>query len=70
MLLGEYRLSVDGAGWLRLPCAIRHALHELYAPDDAVLIATTFYEGCLVLYPRDVWLTDEEKLHRTGQSPS
>ena len=23
MLLGEYRLEVDSAGWLRLPCAKR-----------------------------------------------
>jgi MraZ protein len=68
MLLGEYRLSVEGAGWLRLPCCIRNALHEIYAPDDTALILTTFFERCLVCYPKVEWYKAPEQLRRMGAS--
>jgi MraZ protein len=70
MLLGEYRRSVKGAGWLCLPSSIRHALCELYAPDDTALILTTFFERCLVCYPRVEWFKAPEKLRRMGTSPA
>jgi MraZ protein len=68
MLLREYRLSVDGAGRLRLPCVIRQVLHKRYAPDDGALIATTFFERCLVGFPLVEWLKAQETLHRMGAS--
>jgi DNA-binding transcriptional regulator/RsmH inhibitor MraZ len=61
MLLGEYRLTLDRAGRFRLPAIIRHALHELDAPDDTMLIGTTFYEHCLVFFPRAEWLKTPEQ---------
>ena len=64
MLLGEYHLSLDRAGCLCLPSSIRHALRELYAPDDTALILTTFFEGCLVCYPVVEWYKAPERLRR------
>jgi MraZ protein len=69
MFLGEYRLSVEGAGWLTLPPGIRNALHELYAPDDDTLILSMFFERCLVCYPRVEWLKVPERLRSMGASP-
>ena len=70
MLLGEYRLSLDRAGRFSLPVGIRHALHELYTPEDTTLIGTTFYDRCLVYYPRAEWLSAKETLHRKGACPA
>jgi MraZ protein len=69
MLMGEYRLSVESAGWLRLPCAIRYALRQLYAPDDTALIVTSFFDNCLLLYPRAEWSKMPERLARMGATP-
>jgi MraZ protein len=69
MLLGEYHLSLDRAGWLRLPSSIRHALRELYAPDDTALILSMFFERCLVCYPRAEWFKAPERLARMGATP-
>jgi MraZ protein len=66
MLLGEYRRSVDDAGWLCLPGGIRTALHELYAPDDTALILTTFFDGCVLCYPVAEWYRAPERLRRMG----
>jgi MraZ protein len=66
MLMGEYRLSLDGAGRLTLPCAIRYALRQRYAPDDAALILTSFFDHCLVCYPQDEWRKMPERLRREG----
>ena len=69
MLLGEYHLSLDRAGGLSLPSSIRHALRELYAPDDTALILTTFFDGCLVCYPPVEWYKAPERLCRAGATP-
>lgn len=62
MLLGEYHLTLDDKGRLSVPASLRHALHELYAPDDATLVVTKFFENCLVLYPKTEWLTIQKQL--------
>ena len=62
MLLGEYHLNLDDKGRLSVPANMRHALHELYAPDDTTLVVTKFFENCLVLYPKAEWLTIQKQL--------
>ncbi len=62
MLLGEYHLNLDDKGRLSVPASLRNALHELYAPDDATLVVTKFFENCLVLYPKAEWLTIQTQL--------
>jgi MraZ protein len=62
VLLGEYHLTLDDKGRLSVPSALRHALHELYAPDDAALIVTKFFENCLVIYPKPVWSEIQQQL--------
>jgi transcriptional regulator MraZ len=69
MLLGEYHLSLDCAGWFSLPASIRYAMRQLYAPDDTALILTTFFEGCLVCYPVVEWYKAPERLARSGATP-
>jgi MraZ protein len=69
MLLGENRLRLDQVGRLTLPESIRHVLHELYAPDDAALVLTMFFERCLVCYPRAEWVKVPEQLRRIGATP-
>jgi|RhiMetStandDraft_8_1073273.scaffolds.fasta_scaffold29160_1 transcriptional regulator MraZ len=69
MLLGEYPLRVESAGWLPLPGIIRTQLHECYAPDDAALIVTTFFDWCLVCYPVVEWYTMPDRLRRMGATP-
>ena len=68
-LLGEYRLNLDEKGRLSVPAAWRHALHELYAPDDAKFIVTRFFEDCLVLYPEPEWLTIQQQLLAMPNEP-
>lgn len=62
VLLGEYHLNLDDKGRLSVPATVRHALHELYAPDDTTLVVTKFFENCLVLYPKAEWLTIQKQL--------
>jgi division/cell wall cluster transcriptional repressor MraZ len=69
MLLGEYRLSVDGDGRLALPSVIRRVLHEFYAPDDAALVLTMFFDHCLILYPPAEWRKMPDRLRRIGATP-
>ena len=69
VLLGEYRLSLDDKGRLSVPAAIRHTLHELYAPDDQALVITKFFEYCLVMYPKPAWLERQKQLLDLPNSP-
>ena len=69
VLLGEYRLSLDDKGRLSVPAAIRHALHELYAPDDQALVITKFFEHCLVMYPKPAWLERQKQLEAGNTEP-
>ncbi|GIX48731.1 MAG: transcriptional regulator MraZ [Candidatus Tectimicrobiota bacterium] len=62
MLLGEYRLSLDEKGRLSVPAAVRQTLHELYAPHDTTFVVTKYFEQCLVLYPKAVWLDIQAQL--------
>lgn len=62
MLLGEYRLSLDDKGRLSIPAVLRHTLHELYAPNDHPLVVTRYFETCLVIYPKAIWLEIQEQL--------
>ena len=70
MLLGEYRLSLDDKGRLSIPSVIRHTLHELYAPNDHPLVVTRYFENCLVLYPKAIWLEIQEQLLRLQNDAS
>ncbi|HEY7708445.1 MAG TPA: division/cell wall cluster transcriptional repressor MraZ [Candidatus Entotheonella sp.] len=69
MLLGQYRLSMDDKGRLSIPSALRHTLHEHYAPDDSHLVVMKFFEDCLVIYPRPVWLEIESQLLELPNDP-
>ncbi len=69
MLLGEYRLSLDEKGRLSVPAALRHTLRELYASDDMTLVVTKFFEHCLVVYPKAVWLDIQEQLLELPNDP-
>jgi MraZ protein len=62
VLLGEYRLSLDEKGRLSVPAVLRHTLRELYAPDDQTLVVTKYFEHCLVVYPKAVWLEIQTQL--------
>jgi MraZ protein len=62
VLLGEYRLSLDDKGRLSVPAVLRHTLRELYAPDEHTLILTKYFENCLVIYPKAVWLEIQAQL--------
>jgi MraZ protein len=62
VLLGKYRLSLDDKGRLSVPAVWRHTLHELYAPNDQTLVVTKYFESCLVVYPKVVWLEIQEQL--------
>ena len=62
MLLGEYHLNLDDKGRLSVPANVRHALREVYAPDDTTVVVTKFFENCLVLYPKAEWLTIQKQL--------
>jgi MraZ protein len=62
VLLGEYHLNLDDKGRLSVPASLRSTLHELYAPDDTILVVTKFFENCLVFYPKAEWLTIQKQL--------
>ena len=62
MLLGQYRLSLDDKGRLSIPAALRSGLRSQYAPDDTTLVLTKYFENCLVLYPKPVWLGIQTQL--------
>jgi MraZ protein len=62
VLLGEYRLSLDEKGRLSIPAALRHTLHELYAPNDQPLVVTKYFEDCLVIYPQAEWMDIQQQL--------
>jgi MraZ protein len=62
VLLGEYRLSLDDKGRLSIPAVLRHTLHEFYAPNDNTLVVTRYFESCLVIYPKAIWLEIQEQL--------
>jgi len=62
VLVGEYHLNLDDKGRLSVPASLRNTLHELYAPDDTTLVATKFFENCLVLYPKTEWMIIQTQL--------
>lgn len=62
MLLGEYRLSLDDKGRLSIPAALRRALRALDDNDRQTLVVTKYFEHCLVVYPKTVWLGIQEQL--------
>jgi MraZ protein len=62
VLLGQYHLSLDDKGRLSVPAVLRHTLHELYAPNDQTVVLTKYFEHCLVVYPKAVWLEIQEQL--------
>ena len=55
MFLGEYEHSLDAKGRLAIPARFRALLGE-------GAIITRGFDGCLVIYPADVWRTVAEKL--------
>jgi MraZ protein len=62
VLLGEYRLSLDDKGRLSVPSVLRHTLHDLYAPNDTTLVVTKYFEHCLAVYPKTIWLDIQAQL--------
>jgi MraZ protein len=70
VLLGEYHLSFDDKGRLSIPAVLRHTLHELYAPDDQTLVVTKYFEHCLVVYPKAVWMGIQQQLLDLQSDPS
>jgi MraZ protein len=69
VLLGEYRLSLDDKGRLSIPAVLRHTLHEIYAPNDQTLVVTKYFEHCLVIYPKAVWLEIQDQLLNLRNEP-
>ena len=69
MLLGEYQLSLDDKGRLSVPAALRTSLRDLYAPEDATLVVTKYFEHCLVIYPQPVWREIETQLLELPNDP-
>lgn len=55
MFLGEYEHSLDAKGRLAIPARFRTLLGE-----GAVL--TRNFDGCLIIYPQDVWHSVAERL--------
>jgi len=55
MFLGEYEHSLDAKGRLAIPARFRALLGE-----GAVM--SRGFDGCLVIYPADVWRSVAEKL--------
>jgi len=53
--LGEYEHSLDAKGRLAIPARFRAQLDER-------AIITRGFDGCLVIYPADVWRTVAERL--------
>ncbi len=69
MLLGEYQLSLDDKGRLSVPAALRTSLRDLYGPEDGTLVATKYFEHCLVVYPQPVWRDIEAQLLKLPNDP-
>lgn len=55
MFLGEYEHSLDAKGRLAIPARFRALLGE-------GAIMTRAFDGCLVIYPAEVWRTVAERL--------
>jgi MraZ protein len=55
VFLGEYEHSLDAKGRLAIPARFRALLGE-------GAIITRGFDGCLVIYPADVWQTVAKKL--------
>lgn len=55
MFLGEYEHSLDAKGRMAIPARFRALLGE-------GAIITRNLDGCLVIYPQDVWRSVAEKL--------
>jgi len=69
VLLGEYQLSLDDKGRLSVPAVLRASLRDLYAPEDATLVVTKYFEYCLVIYPQPVWRDIETQLLELPNDP-
>lgn len=65
MLVGEYDLSLDEKGRLSVPAGLRHILHEHYggSEDGNLLFITRYFESCLVVYPKPVWVEIQEQVN-------
>ena len=64
VLVGEYDLSLDEKGRLSVPAGLRHILNELYGPEDGnLLFITKYFENCLVVYPKPVWVDIQEQVN-------
>lgn len=56
-LIGEYPVSIDNKGRLRLPTALLRQLGERPAGEGSSLefVVNRGFEKCLTLYPKSVW---------------
>ena len=64
MLVGEYDLSLDEKGRLSVPAGLRHILQELYGSEGGnTLFITRYFENCLVVYPKPVWMDIQEQVN-------
>ena len=63
MLVGEYDLSLDEKGRLSVPAGLRHTLQTLYGAEGGnTLFITRYFENCLVVYPKAVWMEIQEQV--------
>lgn len=56
MFMGEYNHSIDAKGRLIVPAKLREALGENF-------VVTQGLDGCLFVFPSDVWTEFEAKLN-------
>lgn len=59
-LIGEYDCKIDSKGRMRMPSGLLNQL-EQSAPYTFVL--NRGFEGCITLYPYEVWLKMEERMN-------
>lgn len=67
-LIGEYPVSVDNKGRLRLPTALLRQLGEKASEEAAYeFVVNRGFEPCLTLYPKAVWDNISAKLSRLNR---
>lgn len=59
-LLGDYECKVDSKGRMRMPSQL---MKKLGSEDPCVLVVNRGMEGCLSLYPKEVWDRLVEKVN-------
>lgn len=67
-LLGEYPVSIDNKGRLRLPTALLRQLGEPTGEEGGYeFVINRGFEGALTLYPKAVWEVISERINRLNR---